>query len=1103
LPQLGWAQVPRVPLRATDGAPGDQFGSSVALDGNLAVIGTGYDDDTCPAGSCINSGSAYIFVRAGGSWAQQAKLTAEDAALGDFLGLSVAISGRTAVASSQSGEGAVYVFFRSIASGTWVRGQKLIPSLGGGGFVNSVSIDGNTIVAGTPATDDGGFSTGSAYVFVRESGLWEEQTRLTAGPGDVDAYDNFGESVSVSGDTLIIGVPGDDEACPGGLFPGNCGAAYIFRRTGTEWDDGIKITASDAERGDDFGLAVAINGDTAVVGARFAGPAGQAYVFVWDGTDWTEQQILTPSTDAPEFAQFGSSVEIKGDTILVGARLEETAYVFRRSGTAWVERHKLSLGPGRGNERFADPLGEAVAFSEDFALVGAPGGISGPEKGAAYAFDLRERGQPAVLFLHGIIASELYEGPEEEKVWVRLRTSVFDDISLTERGERATQVFPREQIVVTEDPRPGDVYKKWVGFLSQLRDNDVLSDFYTYAYDWRLPWTDVVENGTLYRAECFEFNSFLDQFVPKTCGECVAEVGLPEACVRLEEKIEELAKAPGNVNKEVWIVAHSMGGLITKRLLMAMPNVRDHLAGVILTASPQIGTPQAIAQLLHGEDNDILKYVGLGPELLPGGPPSLSEEVQINSRKATRTWPSAYALLPFMEYFDRVLDPVLVFKTKAFGITDPDLVAWNQRYGGAVDTWAEMEDFVLGRARVRPQEEDILTPDVIDEDLFESAVLTQQLVALFDPDGFATPLPVFQIVGWGQRTVRGIVYAPSPFGKLHSMLRTCDGDGTVVVPSAAALPGAATFYLNLRDLNQNGGSNFKHRNILEVVSVQQLIRGIVTGGITPTSTLPAFITTTKPSTGVCVGGFLRTRSPAEINAFQEGQHTGPKRAPPPDDEFFVIEDAIPNSDYELLGKGRVINLDGLGTYDILVEGTGIGTALLEVGRFVGDEEEQLLTIPDIPLRVGSRIEFEFDPTSTDLPEMTIDVDGDGTLDFVLPTDGTTPGPEVFLGVLRSAVKQLADDTGAADLKRSTKFVLQRIFLRSALRWLAKAESDLERKPRRALHRLKLVKAALSWYTRALEHTVRRGRTAEETADPLLADARAIISLLETLKGTIS
>jgi hypothetical protein len=119
-------------LRATDGAPGDPFGGSVALDGNLAIIGAGWDDNTCPSGPCLVSGSAYIFERAGASWAQRAKLSAEDAAGGDFLGLSVAIAGNTAVVSSQSGDGVAYVFSRSIASGSWVERRKLAPSLGGG-----------------------------------------------------------------------------------------------------------------------------------------------------------------------------------------------------------------------------------------------------------------------------------------------------------------------------------------------------------------------------------------------------------------------------------------------------------------------------------------------------------------------------------------------------------------------------------------------------------------------------------------------------------------------------------------------------------------------------------------------------------------------------------------------------------------------------------------------------------------------------------------------------------------------------------------------------------------------------------------------------------
>ena len=295
-------------LTAGDAAQFDNFGTSVAISGDTAVVGALFDVD-----SGISSGSAYVFQRSAGVWSQQQKLTASDAAANDQFGASVAISGDTAVVSSPGDDdagtnsGSAYVFIRS--AGVWSQEAKLTASDGTGsdGFGGSVAISGDTVVVGASRDDDAGTSSGSAYVFIRSAGVWSEQAKLIA--SDAAGGDFFGGSVAISGESVVVGAFNDDDTAS------DSGSAYVFQRSGTTWSQEAKLTASDAALSDFFGFSVAISGDTAVVGAHLdddaGGDSGSAYVFQRSAGVWSEQQKLTAS-DAALADEFGFSVAISG-----------------------------------------------------------------------------------------------------------------------------------------------------------------------------------------------------------------------------------------------------------------------------------------------------------------------------------------------------------------------------------------------------------------------------------------------------------------------------------------------------------------------------------------------------------------------------------------------------------------------------------------------------------------------------------------------------------------------------------------------------------------------------------------------------------------------
>jgi len=362
-------------LTAGDGAAGDYFGCSVAVSGDTALVGA-YGVDV---GGNADQSSAYVFVRSGTTWTQQQKLVADDGAADDHFGISVALSGDTALVGAIgddetcTDQGSAYVFTRS--DGAWTEQQKLTAGDGAGAgdwFGYSVALSGETALVAACSDDVGATDQGSAYVFVRSDGTWTEQQRLTAGDGAGDDW--FGWSVALSGETAAVGAYKDDVD-----GKSNQGSAYVFVRSGDTWTQQQQLKAGDGAAYDYFGSSVALSGETAVVGAPYDDVAttdqGSAFVFLRDGAAWSQQQQLT-ATDGAAYDYFGSSVALAGDTALVGAISDDvdgqsnqgSASVFVRSGTTWSQQQRLTAAAGAAGDAF----GWSVALSGETALVGAP-----------------------------------------------------------------------------------------------------------------------------------------------------------------------------------------------------------------------------------------------------------------------------------------------------------------------------------------------------------------------------------------------------------------------------------------------------------------------------------------------------------------------------------------------------------------------------------------------------------------------------------------------------------------------------------------------------------------------------------------------------------
>jgi hypothetical protein len=415
-------------LKASNTDESDGFGITVSISGDSLVIGAvhessgatgvnGNQDDN----STVISGAAYVFVRRDGVWSQQAYLKASNPDERDRFGSAISISGDTIVVGASDED----------SSRTGING-----------FQDDNSAD----------------NAGATYVFIRTGATWSQQAYLKS--SNTKGFDRFGISLSLSGNTLVVGASGEASNATGidgnhtDDSASNSGAAYVFVRNGSDWSQKAYLKASNTGTGDLFGGSVSLFGDTFVVGAsgedsidigvngdqdnNLAKGAGAAYVFDLNlSTDQfnpepnvQQQAYLKASTttfDSYIPDKFGSSIAISGDTLIVGAPNESSAakgvdgdqsdngawnsgavYVFTKLGDSWHQQAYIKAS----NTDLSDHFGSSVAMSGDILVVGAPGesssatGVNGDQSinvgvpsGFSFSPDLPSQSGAAYVFV--------------------------------------------------------------------------------------------------------------------------------------------------------------------------------------------------------------------------------------------------------------------------------------------------------------------------------------------------------------------------------------------------------------------------------------------------------------------------------------------------------------------------------------------------------------------------------------------------------------------------------------------------------------------------------------------------------------------------------
>lgn len=370
------------------------FGNSIAASGNWMVVGAPGEDIPGVA----DAGVAYLYELSGGSYVQRARLSASDAASGDRFGDAVAISGDVVVIgaptdnlSAGSDAGSVYVFERNGAN--WQQSIKLTqPGAATGDlFGASVAVSGGAILVGSPSDDVTGLGAdvGSAHLFQRTGGTWAFTARLLA--SDAGSLDRFGTTVALSGNLAAVGSRHVDA---------DAGAVYAFSFDTASAAFLQRIVPDDRQAGDEFGSAMAMDGNQLLVGARSSNGAqtqdsGAAYVFAWSGTNWMQQaKLVSPEPQAG--AKFGFSVALLDGFALVGAPYAQVgatcceqgrARLFLGSANGWRHLRLLSIG----DVAPFDLTANSVALTQTGVFAGAPGSndpVSGAdETGSVIRFE--------------------------------------------------------------------------------------------------------------------------------------------------------------------------------------------------------------------------------------------------------------------------------------------------------------------------------------------------------------------------------------------------------------------------------------------------------------------------------------------------------------------------------------------------------------------------------------------------------------------------------------------------------------------------------------------------------------------------------------------
>ncbi|MEK7133554.1 MAG: PxKF domain-containing protein [Patescibacteria group bacterium] len=588
-----------------------------------------------------------------------------------------------------------------------------------------------------------------------------------------------------------------------------------------------------------------------------------------------------------------------------------------------------------------------------------------------------------VLFLPGIESSRLYAPGllGENQIWEPNSAVGGDVTDLDMTNQNASDsVYVKEGEVVDAayEGIPGfDGYKIYSSFINQmdaLKISGQINEWLSIAYDWRLDYDDLLNYGR------------------QTVDGKIYYRGSNAATTSDPYIVQELKRlASSSRSAKVTIIAHSNGGLLAREI-MTRPDLAQYVDRVILVASPQLGTPQAIGGLLHGFGQ------ALPDEKLPL---FLSAA---NARYLGQAMPMAYNLLPSDSYFQFTQNPVIRFDP----VTMRD---WVQKYGQLITTQNQLRIFMTDVARTKPGRQDLSTPEVTDHSLHQNAIGVHAELDSWVP---ASDVEMITVAGWGNPTVSGIEYKRvptfaclirAPDGSCALSGRTeeityaptmvVDGDGTVVDSSAQWTNGASStrYWLNLSSLNSDTGSEYTHANIFESPQVRSLLAALITQA---TSTpLPQYVVSSRPEYSASGSRLYFTLHSPLTLGFSDG--TGNYTGATSSSALFEVPGVV----YRRFGEVQWLSVPKSTAGKVVLQGTGSGSFALDVEEVNGNDILANTTFAAIPSSTSTIATFEIDPLRSPTSEgvLNVDFDGDGAVDTTLySVEGETVLPKSPLTV---------------------------------------------------------------------------------------------------------
>ncbi|MEI8174347.1 MAG: hypothetical protein WCG28_00160 [bacterium] len=542
-------------------------------------------------------------------------------------------------------------------------------------------------------------------------------------------------------------------------------------------------------------------------------------------------------------------------------------------------------------------------------------------------------GNSSVLFLPGIKGSVLKTG--SDTLWPPTFFSVNDvaQLALTKDGESVNDVYV-DGILNTF--YIASIYGPFSSFMDSLVSDKTIERWLPLAYDWRFSPETILVNG----------------------------IKTKDKTLDVIEEVEKLAK--DSKTGKVTIISHSMGGLLGKAIIKKLQDEgKDSIIDTfVMVGTPQLGTPQAVASILHGDDEGILGGFIVNP---------------IGIRRIAQNMPSAYNLLPSPKYFDVASDPVIKFDSGS-SFTQ----AWRNFWGTTINTYPSFLSFITGTGvkRVKPVEQKLEDPEVLRSDLTTDA---KNFHNTYDNYQFPDHIRVVQVAGWGGPTVKAVEYKTYHGYSDYNTIFTVEGDRVVVYPSAVSSIADETYFFNISLFNKDSSQDIQHRDLFNSMPVQDVIKDIIKEN---PILLTNYISATKPPlTETDTQLIISTHSPVILGAYDQfGNFTGIDPNQNLSADILSIKEDIPGSAFVYTSDSQNIFLPKDGNYNFVYKGTGSGQTTMEIENFSADVATPIVSYTDIPTTASTVANFTVQSTTPENTKISLDTNGDGKMDQTISAD---------------------------------------------------------------------------------------------------------------------